>query len=211
MSFLSRLLPQEDKFFVLIRAMSEKAENGAVLLRDFAASHNEADRARLSQAIISNKSASKALSQQMTKELAISFITPFDREDIQDLSNYLYKIPKIIDKIRERLELHGMKNDDGYVQQLALIVQEASEMQDVVDALTRKGATKVIVDKVALMHDLEGKGDDLLGQLQASLFRSEADARELILRKDIYEMLEKVMDRYRDAAATALQIVLKHS
>ena len=32
-----------------------------------------------------------------------------------------------------------------------------------------------------------------------------------ILRKDIYEMLEKVMDRYRDAAATALQIVLKHS
>jgi len=211
MSFLSRLLPQEDKFFVLIRAMSEKAEQGAILLRDFAASTNEGDRARVSRAIMDNKAASKELSQQMTKELAISFITPFDREDIQDLATNLYKIPKIIDKIRERLELHGMKNDDGYNSQLRLIVQEATEMQDVVEALTRKGATKIIVDKVALMHDLEGKGDDLLGQLQASLFRSDVDARELILRKDIYEMLEKVMDRYRDAAATALQIVLKHS
>lgn len=211
MSFLSRLLPQEDKFFALIRAMSEKAEAGAILLRDFAASTDEASRAKFSRDIMDNKAASKQLSQQMTKELAISFITPFDREDIQDLATNLYKIPKIIDKIRERLELHGMKNDDGYNRQLELIVQEASEMQDVVDALTRKGATKVIVDKVAIMHDLEGKGDDLLGQLQASLFRSEVDARELILRKDIYEMLEKVMDRYRDAAANALQIVLKHS
>lgn len=211
MGFLARLLPQEDKFHTLIRSMSEKAEQGAILLRDFAGSTDEASRAKFSRAIIDNKAASKQLSQQMTKELAISFVTPFDREDIQDLANYLYKIPKIIDKIRERLELHGMKNDDGYVQQLALIVQEASEMQDVIEALTRKGAAKVIVDKVAVMHDLEGKGDDLLGQLQAALFRTEVDARELILRKDIYEMLEKVMDRYRDAAATALQIVLKHS
>lgn len=211
MGFLSRLLPQEDKFFMLIRAMSEKAEAGAILLRDFAGSTNEADRARVSRAIIDNKAASKELSQQMTRELAISFVTPFDREDIQDLATNLYKIPKIIDKIRERLEIHGMDNDEGYNRQLALIVQEASEMQDVVEALTRKGATKVIVDKVAVMHDLESKGDDLLGQLQSTLFRSEVDARELILRKDIYEMLEKVMDRYRDAAATALQIVLKHS
>jgi hypothetical protein len=211
MGFLSRLLPQEDKFHKLIRAMSEKAEAGAILLRDFAGSTDEASRSKFSRAIIDNKAASKELSQQMTKELAISFVTPFDREDIQDLATNLYKIPKIVDKIRERLELHGMKNDEGYNRQLALIVQEASEMQDVVEALTRKGATKVIVDKVAVMHDLESKGDDLLGQLQSTLFRSEVDARELILRKDIYEMLEKVMDRYRDAAATALQIVLKHS
>jgi uncharacterized protein Yka (UPF0111/DUF47 family) len=211
MSFLARFLPQEDKFYHLMRAMSEKAEVGAVLLRDFASSTDEASRQKFSLAIIENKAASKALSQQMTKELAMSFVTPFDREDIQDLATNLYKIPKIIDKIRERLELHDMKNDDGYNQQLALIVQGAKEMQDVVDALTRKGATKVIVDKVAVMHDLESQGDDLLGQLQAALFRSNVDARELILRKDIYEMLEKVTDRYRDAAATALQIVLKHS
>ena len=44
-----------------------------------------------------------------------------------------------------------------------------------------------------------------------TIFTHENDMKELILRKDIYDMLEKVIDRYRDAAGVALQIVLKHS
>lgn len=45
-----------------------------------------------------------------------------------------------------------------------------------------------------------------------SLFEDDSsDIRNLILRKDIYDMLEKVLDRYRDAAGIALQIVFKHS
>ncbi len=51
----------------------------------------------------------------------------------------------------------------------------------------------------------------MLGQLLKNLFKGDRDIRDLILRKDVYDMLEKVLDRYRDASAVALQIVLKHS
>jgi hypothetical protein len=84
-------------------------------------------------------------------------------------------------------------------------------MQEIVEALTRKGAAKKIVEKVEELHALESSGDEVLGRLLHTLFTGKQDVRELILRKDIYDMLEKVLDRYRDASAVALQIVLKHS
>ncbi|HEY0901827.1 MAG TPA: hypothetical protein VGD95_06860, partial [Micavibrio sp.] len=61
------------------------------------------------------------------------------------------------------------------------------------------------------LQELENKGDAILSELLVELFKGDNDARDLILRKDIYDMLEKVVDRYRDAASVALQIVLKHS
>lgn len=213
MSFLSRLLPQEDKFFHLMRALSVQAQTAATILKNFVESDNEAVRTDYGHSLAACKAESKKISEQITKELSLSFITPFDREDIQDLASNLYKIPKTIDKIRERMELHGLKSDRGdFSRQLELIVQEASAMQDIIDALTRKGAAKTVVEKVAELHVLENRGDELLGTMLVSLFEDDnSDIRNLILRKDIYDMLEKVLDRYRDAAGIALQIVFKHS
>ena len=58
-----------------------------------------------------------------------------------------------------------------------------------------------VLSSVDLLRELESKGDVILSELLATLFRDENDMKELILRKDIYDMLEKVVDRYRDAAA----------
>lgn len=213
MSFLGRLLPQEDKFFKLMRAASVQAQTAAAILKKFVETDNDSERESYGRELAQCKAESKRISEQITKELSLSFITPFDREDIQDLSSNLYKIPKTIDKIRERMALHGLKSHRGdFSRQLDLIVQEASAMQDIIDALTRKGAAKTVVEKVAELHDLENRGDELLGTMLVSLFEDDSsDIRNLILRKDIYDMLEKVLDRYRDAAGIALQIVFKHS
>jgi hypothetical protein len=213
MSFLGRLLPKEDKFFNSIRALSVQSQTAASILKDFVESDNDGERQSFGHSLAQCKAESKKISEQITKDLSLSFITPFDREDIQDLTSNLYKIPKTIDKIRERMELHGLKSAQGdFSRQLELIVQEASAMQDIIDALTRKGAAKTVVDKVAELHELENRGDELLGEMLVSLFEEDNnDIRNLILRKDIYDMLEKVLDRYRDAAGIALQIVFKHS
>lgn len=212
MSFLSNFLPSEDKFHELMRGLSAQAHDSAVLLNAFTAMPQGAERDVVSKKIVAVKAESKRLMQRITHEVSISFVTPFDREDIQEFCNQMYKIPKTIDKIRERLELHNMGAIDGdFARQVSLIVQEAGAMQDIVEALTRKGAAKTVIDKVEELHALESSGDEVLSHLLHKLFTDKTDARELILRKDIYDMLEKVLDRYRDASAVALQIVLKHS
>lgn len=211
MSFITKLLPSEDKFYVLMRALNTQAEKSALLLGEFI-SADGAVRDDVGRKIAAAKAEAKALSEKITREISLSFITPFDREDIQEFCTHLYKIPKTIDKIRERLELHEIKSDGaGFSRQVDLIVQESAAMQDIVEALTRKGGEKAIVEKVNVLHDLETRGDEVLGELLKQLFKDTQDARALILKKDIYDMLEKVLDRYRDASAVALQIVLKHS
>lgn len=211
MSFLAKLLPREDKFYVLMRALSEQAHTGTNLLKDFIESGGAA-REEAGLRIVACKAEAKRLIEKITREVSLSFITPFDREDIQEFSLHLYKIPKTIDKIRERLELHDIKTGGAdFGRQIDLIVQEADAMSDIVEALTKKGSEKAIIAKVDVLHDLETRGDEVLGELLKKLFQDTKDARELILLKDIYDMLEKVLDRYRDASAVALQIVLKHS
>ncbi len=212
MGFLSKLLPSEEKFYVLMRALSAQAQTGALLLKDFVQTPVGPVRMEQGQKIVTCKAEAKRLIEQITREVSLSFITPFDREDIQEFSVHLYKIPKTIDKIRERFELHDISADGGdFSRQVDLIVQEAAEMQEIVEALTKKGSEQAIIAKVAVLHDLESRGDQILGELLKDLFTNTKDARDLILRKDIYDMLEKVLDRYRDASAVALQIVLKYS
>ncbi|PZQ47236.1 MAG: hypothetical protein DI551_03660 [Micavibrio aeruginosavorus] len=212
MSILAKLLPQEDKFYIGLRALSANAHEGAALLQTFIETPAGATRDSIGQKIALVKADSKKLLATMSRDVSLSFVTPFDREDIQEISDLLYRIPKTIDKIRERLELHNIGANDGdFALQVDLIVREANAMQEIIESLTRKGGEKIIVAKVAELHTLEENGDEVLSRLLTKLFAMERDVRDLILRKDIYDMLEKVLDRYRDAAAIALQIVLKHS
>ena len=209
---LSRLLPQDEKFYALLERLSAQAHASATHLRTFVESTDVSAQAIAGKAITACKSEAKKLLSDVTRELCSTFITPFDREDIQDFAADLYKITKTTEKIRERLSLYGMASRGGdFSRQIDIIVQEAAAMDSVIKALIRSRNSKEIVARVQELRDLEQRGDKILSELLVSLFRDTKEARDLILRKDIYDMLEKVIDRYRDAAGVALQIVLKHS
>lgn len=208
---VAKLLPKEDKFYVLIRALANEALQAAIHFKTYVDSSDQAQRTAALNTIRSTREASKTLSADITKELCLTFITPFDREDIQDFTISLYKIIKTITKISNRLEIHSLGQDKGLVRQADVIVQEAEAMQDMVYELISGHDDKRIIAKVNVLHDLENAGDAVLTEILGDLFRDENDIKRLILRKDLYNMMEKVIDRYRDAAATALQIVLKHS
>lgn len=209
---LPRLLPKEDKFCALLGQLSFEARNAARHLQIFVESQNVKDRQQAALAISNSKNTAKEITTDITRELCRTFITPFDREDIQNLASDLYKIPKTIEKIKDRLSMHDIASQGGdFSRQVALIVQEADAMEEMIRELaTGKNNTKVVA-RANILQELEHKGDAILSELLVSLFRDTTNPRDLILRKDIYDMLERVIDRYRDASDVALQIVLKHS
>lgn len=207
------LKPRDNKFCVLLEGLCGQARACAVHLKTFVESADAAEQVRAAEAITAARRQSKELTADITAELCRTFITPFDREDIQDIAADLYKIPKTIEKIKNRLSTHRISSVKGdFSRQIDVIVQEAEAMEEMVAALIKPGYDdKRIFAKARQLQELENKGDDILSELLVELFQNNADARDLILRKDIYDMLEKVVDRYRDAAGVALQIVLKHS
>jgi uncharacterized protein Yka (UPF0111/DUF47 family) len=206
------LLPRQEKFYTYLTELSAKANLCAHLLKKYIEAPDAAAREKAGQALVDCRAQSKTIMGDMTGELCRSFITPFDREDIQNFAQCLYLIPKTIEKVVQRMELHGLQGGKtDFIRQIDLIAGEAEVMEDMVKGLIAKRNAKQVMEKVALLHELEQKGDDLLQELLGSLFAEGRDIKDLILRKDIYTLLEKVIDCYRDAAAVTLQIVLKYS
>ena len=206
------LLPRQNNFFTSLSTLSTLAGACARYLKSYVESADAAAHMKTTQEITNCRMQSKTVMNAMTDALCRSFITPFDREDIQNFSQNLYRIPKMIEKAIQRMELHGLAGaKTDFSRQVDLIIEEAKVMEDIVDDLIHKRNTKKVMERVTLLHDLEQKGDDVLQELLASLFTEERGVKDLLLRKDIYDMLEKVIDCYRNAAAVALQIVLKYS
>jgi len=206
------LLPRQDNFFTSLSTLSDQAGACAHLLKNYVESTDAAARKKSGQEITNCRLQSKEVMNGLTDALGRSFITPFDREDIQRFSQQLYRIPKMIEKVIQRMELHGLVGAQAdFIRQVDVIVAEAKAMEEIDDDLIQKRDAKKVTEKVALLHDLEQKGDDVLQELLASLFTETREVKDLLLRKDIYDMLEKVIDSYRNAAAVALQIVLKYS
>jgi uncharacterized protein len=208
----SLLLPKEDKFFRLLEQLSVQAENSATHLKTCVESADPQARAGAAKKAAESRAEAKRLSTEVTRQLCLTFITPFDREDIESFSFILYKITKIIHKTCDRLQYYDLTGDKkDFARQTDLIMLEAVAMHELVDELTKGHHTERTLKKIDVLYDLENRGDMVLNELLAALYKSEHDARGFILRKDIYDMLETVIDRYRDAAAVGLQIVLKHS
>jgi uncharacterized protein Yka (UPF0111/DUF47 family) len=207
-----RLMPREEKFFKLLESLSSQAELCARHLKTYIESKNQEEKAAAGEAMRQCRAEAKTLSFEVTKELCLTFVTPLDREDIQDISADLYRITKLIEKAYERMSLHKLEINRGdFSRQVDLIVREAGVMQAMVKELITHSKPDQILKQADILRDMEQEGDAILSELLGDLFRSTTEARELILRKDIYDMLEKVIDSYRDIAGVALQIVLKYS
>lgn len=208
--FKFNLLPRDNTFHLLLQKMSGDAQRCAVHLKTFVETPDKAERDASAKGMDECKASSKDTLSQITAALCKSYITPFDREDIQALSFQLYKITKTMDKVRERMQLHGLSSHrEDFYRQTALIVREADAMHLIMQDLAQSHKPEIQAHMNAL-QDLELQGDAVLGELLVLLFNEGHTTRDLILRKDIYDMLEKVIDRYRDAGGIVLEIVLKH-
>src|SRR5437868_14399920 len=97
---LQRLLGKEDKFFDLLEASAKEAQKSAYALLKFLENPKEAK--SLDDFIIARR-AEKRIADQISEALCTTFVTALEREDIEALSLSLYKIPKTVEKIAERV------------------------------------------------------------------------------------------------------------
>jgi uncharacterized protein Yka (UPF0111/DUF47 family) len=63
----------------------------------------------------------------------------------------------------------------------------------------------------ARLQTIEGNADNLELKLLRDLYQGAYEPRQIIFLRDLYELLEKVIDRCRDAGNIILQVVLKYS
>src|ERR1700752_1103157 len=100
---IGRFLGHDEKFYDLLEASAKQADNSVHHLIDLFGKIDNKDSFRDLAAFAESRREDKRITQQLTEELSKTFITPLEREDIQALAAALYKIPKTVEKIGERI------------------------------------------------------------------------------------------------------------
>lgn len=204
---LQKLLGKEDRFYELLEASAAQACQSVRALRKFMI--NLRPDASLDDFVASRRS-DKAITAEINHLLCTSPVTALEREDIEALSNSIYKIPKTTEKIAERVllapqHLAGIQLESH----VAGIEQAAEALLEMVRGL-RAGAP---VSQIKMLNEklqtIEGNMDDALNELVRGLYNATDNPGRVVFLKDIYELLEKVTDRCRDAGNVVSQIVLK--
>ncbi|MFZ3374094.1 MAG: DUF47 family protein, partial [Chthoniobacterales bacterium] len=154
----------------------------------------------------------KRITQELTEQLCKTFITPLEREDIQALATALYKIPKTVEKIGERIlicpeDLHGR----SFAKQVEFLDQAAEAVLAMVKELRKGTDIATVRDMNDNLQTIEGDADKLELDLLRDLYHGNYDTKHMIFLRDLYDLLEKVIDRCRDAGNIVLQVVLKYA
>lgn len=209
---IGRFLGHDEKFYDLLEASAQQADSSVHHLVDLLAKIEHSDSFRDLAAFAESRREDKRITQTLTEELSKTFITPLEREDIQALAAALYKIPKTVEKIGERMLISPQDLPKvSFRKQVELLDQAAEAVLAMVKQLRKGTDIRTAREMNAKLQTIEGEADDLELDLLRDLYQGNYDAKHIIFLRDLYELLEKVIDRCRDAGNVVLQTVLKYS
>ena len=204
---LQKLLGKEDKFFGLFEASAEEAIQSVRALRKFL--QNPGPNAPMDDFVASRRK-DKVITAQISETLCTNFVTSLEPEDIERLSNCIYKIPKACEKIAERILLVPQHLQGVDLSPQVTMLEKATDILLQMVKELRKGLTKTRVTSLnQQMQTVEGEADKTTNELLRGLYNATENPGRVLFLKDIYELLEKVTDRCRDAGNVIFQIVLK--
>ena len=205
---IQRLLGKEYKFFSMLE---QTAAEGRVSVQALVKLSKTLDQPGLLEEFIQARRKDKQIKAQITEAVYTTFVTALEREDIELLANALFKLPKTMEKFAERVWLtpQYMTGVD-FTFQAALLEQSADTVLEMVKVMRRGG-----LDKIKTLNDrlqrIEGEADKVVLDLYRELFSGRHDPVRVIVMKDLYELLEKGIDRCRDTGNLICNIVLKNS
>jgi uncharacterized protein Yka (UPF0111/DUF47 family) len=206
---LQKLLGNEDKFFSLLEASAQEARTSVQALVKLSKSF---DQPVVLDDFVHSRRKDKEITKEISNAVYSTFITAIEREDIEDLSNALYKIPKTVEKFCERVLLapQYVRGVD-FSTQISLLERATDVVCDMVETLRKGMDLERIKDLNDKLQYLEGEADKQMLAIYKTLFAGQPDPIQVIVLKDLYELLEKVIDRCRDVGNILSHIVLKNS
>jgi uncharacterized protein Yka (UPF0111/DUF47 family) len=206
---LQTIFGKGDKFYGLLEASAAASTESTRALSELLASpagQRSLDRFKLA------RQKEKDLNAQISQELVNTFVTVLEREDIDALNSALYKVPKAVEKFAERYTLAAARVGDVDFGPRAAMLERAAEVIEEMVGLLRKGmaleTTKTLNDK---MQAIEAEADRQILELYRESYTRETDPMRYLILKDLFEILEKAIDRCRDAGNVIYQIVLKNA
>lgn len=206
---LQTMFGKGDKFYDLLEASAEAARDGASALQKLLEHRGEA---MILDSFRAARRREKQIASQISQALVNTFVTALDREDIEAMSSALYRIPKTIEKFAERYAIMPSRLEGVDFAARAVLLMRATEVLAEMVGELRNGLR---IDRMRDLQDrlqaIESEADRMLLEAYRGLYTTNGDPIKVVLAKDLFELMEKAIDRCRDVGNVIYSIVLKHS
>jgi uncharacterized protein len=204
------LMPREERFFDHFENHAKCIVAAAQCLRAIISGKAEFEAAF--RTIRERESAADAVTKATLEAIHRTFITPFDRSDIHDLTTALDDIIDLIEDIVQRMAIYEIRDFTPEMAKQAEILERCTIMLCDGMPLLRSTTSnaQALSDIRARIAELEGQGDATLREGLRKLMKTDRGAIAIIERKELYELLEDAIDRCQDAADVIQGIVIEH-
>ncbi|HEY8508961.1 MAG TPA: DUF47 family protein [Steroidobacteraceae bacterium] len=213
MSFLSRLMPRERRFFDLFDQHADLVLQGTSALSELLREFHDADRRgdRIAKILELERAADK-VTHETVLLLHKTFVTPLDRDDIHRLISRMDDVLDLVQDTAEALQLYDIQRLTPEAVQLADLLQECCVlMKQAVHELANMDNAAHALRLCNQIDALESQADRVMRAAVSKLFREEEDVRQLIKLETVYQLLESATDQCEDVANIIEGVVLENA
>lgn len=210
-NILKLFVPKDHSFFPLFEHDAQNLVRTSELLKELMGSTDEKEHERLHNSIKDLEHVGDEITNKTYEQLNKSFITPFDREDIHELTANIDDVVDSIHQISRRIVLYKPKKLIPIYKDLAdLIYDGAKEIETAIQCLEDPIANKEkITRSCSIVTAIEHRADELYFKGISELFEKEEDPKELLKNNKILEFLERCVDEEEDVTDTLKAILVK--
>jgi uncharacterized protein Yka (UPF0111/DUF47 family) len=211
-SFLKIFMPKNKIFYELFEKVANNVAKMGTILKGVIEEPEFDKRAVLINQLEDLEHANDELTHNLFTELGRNFITPFDREDIHYLATSLDDIADYIYAAGKKINFYHVNPNDTGMQKFAeLIEQGAEQVRIAVTELRDMKNMRSITEALVKINSIENQADDVFDFSIENLFANEPDAKEVIKKREIYQVMEIITDKCEDASNVIESIIIKYA
>ncbi|HEY0835780.1 MAG TPA: DUF47 family protein [Azospirillum sp.] len=204
------MMPREESFIGHFCDHSERIVEAATALHDLF--DHEGDPAAALERIVLAERAADAVTKRTLQAIHRTFITPFDRSDIHALITAMDDTVDLIEETAQRIVIYGVTDFTPEMRQMADAACRCAALLR--EAMPLLGAINRHVNHLnrasVEISRIEDETDELLRHCLRRLHAEEADPKRFVVLKEIYELLEQIIDHCDDVANVIDGVVIEH-
>ncbi len=211
-SFFKIFLPKDRIFYSLFENVAETVNKMGKLLQEMVNEPDEDKRAGILGQIENMEHKNDDHTHTIFTELGRNFITPLDREDIHQLATALDDIADYIYASAKKINFYKINpNDTGIHKMAEMILQGTVEIRKAVNGLRDMKNLREMTEALVKINSIENQADDVFDMSIEMLFNKENDFKEVIKKREIYQVMEIATDKCEDAANVIESIIIKYA
>lgn len=205
-----KIKPKEEKFFDLFEESAEITYKAAELFSDLI--NDLSDKENKVKAIKEMEHKGDQKQHEILKQLNLTFITPFEREDIYTIATKMDDIIDFIDATASRFVMFNVDEVNEFSKKMGdLILTSTKQLINLMKELRVMKKSKSLPEIIIEINKIEEDGDAVFRDAVTELFIKERPVLEVIKWREIYDHFENTLDSCEVVANIIEGVVMKNA